>query len=109
MEYSMGMERQYHKATDATYICLHGQVNLGHDNDHLYVTNWTFLFRHSWQSTFHERSLHFKIELHYQRGYVFDQYLINNAVIIYILSIKVSIFAVLNVLRKHEVKDGRDR
>ena len=28
----MGIERQYHdKATDATYVSLHGQVILGHD------------------------------------------------------------------------------
>ena len=59
VEYSVGIERQYHdKATDATYVFLHGQVILGHDIDHLYVTNLTFLFRHSWQSTFHEGSSH---------------------------------------------------
>ena len=44
----MGIERQYHdKATDATYVSLHGQVILGYDIDHLYVTDLTFLFRHS--------------------------------------------------------------
>ena len=51
VEYSMGIERQYHdKATDATYVSLHGQVILRHDidhSDHLYVANLTFLFRHS--------------------------------------------------------------
>ena len=47
VEYSMGIERQYHdKATDATYVSLHGQVIPGHGIDHLYVTNLIFLFRH---------------------------------------------------------------
>ena len=48
VEYSMGIERQYQdKATDATFISLHGQVILRHDIDHLYDTNLTFLFHHS--------------------------------------------------------------
>ena len=66
----MGIERQYHdKATDATYVSLHGQVILGHDID------LTFLFRHSWQSTFHEGSSH-SLKLNFFIN-AFEQYLIN--------------------------------